>query len=62
LVGDPATEILNVAAQEEVDLIVLGTHAHSAAKRILLGNVAERVLRHATAAVYVCKGPSKLPA
>jgi nucleotide-binding universal stress UspA family protein len=59
LVGDPATEILNVTRQEKIDLVVLGTHARSVAKRLMLGNVAERVLTHATPAVFVCKGPSR---
>lgn len=59
LVGDPATEILNATKQEKIDLVVLGTHGRSVAKRLMLGNVAERVLTHATPAVFVCKGPSR---
>ena len=58
LVGDPAAEILSLTKQENIDLVVLGTHARSVAKR-LLGNVAERVLTHAAPAVLVCKGPSR---
>ncbi len=58
LVGDPAAEILGLTRQENIDLVVLGTHARSVAKR-LLGNVAQRVLTHAAPAVLVCKGPSK---
>jgi nucleotide-binding universal stress UspA family protein len=61
LVGDPATEIISVAKQESADLIILGTHAWSGARRLLLGSVAEYVLQHAPAAVYVCKA-SKLAA
>jgi nucleotide-binding universal stress UspA family protein len=56
LVGEPAAEILKLTRQEKIDLIVLGTHARSVAKRLMLGNVAERVLTHATPAVLVCKG------
>jgi nucleotide-binding universal stress UspA family protein len=59
LVGDPATEILNLTKQEPFDLVVLGTHARSIAKRLVLGNVAERVLTHAAPAVLVCKGPAR---
>jgi nucleotide-binding universal stress UspA family protein len=57
LVGDPATEIINVAKQENADLIILGTHAWSAPRRLLLGSVAEYVLRHSPVTVYVCKPP-----
>jgi nucleotide-binding universal stress UspA family protein len=59
LVGDPATEVLSLTKQEPFDLIVLGTHGRSIAKRLMLGNVAERVLTHAAPAVLVCKGPAR---
>jgi nucleotide-binding universal stress UspA family protein len=58
LAGDPAAEILNLVGHEKIDLVVLGTQARSVAKRLILGNVAERVLTHATPAVLVCKGPA----
>jgi nucleotide-binding universal stress UspA family protein len=58
LVGEPASQILKVTQEETIDLVILGTHARSVAKRLVLGNVAERVLTHATPAVLVCKGPS----
>lgn len=43
--GDPAQEILRYAAQHRIDLIVLGTHGRTGMSRLLLGSVAERVLR-----------------
>ena len=45
--GDPAEVILNVANQLQVDIIVMATHGHKGLARLLLGSVAERVLREA---------------
>ncbi|RMF59560.1 MAG: universal stress protein [Calditrichaeota bacterium] len=42
----PAEEILNFAAREGVDLIVMGTHGRSGLSHFLLGSVAEKVIRH----------------
>jgi len=46
-VGDPRAQILAHAAAEGVDLIVMGTHGRTGARRLLLGSVAERVVREA---------------
>jgi nucleotide-binding universal stress UspA family protein len=46
--GGAANEILRVAAQVRADLIVMGTHGRSGLSRLLLGSVAETVLRAAT--------------
>jgi nucleotide-binding universal stress UspA family protein len=44
----PASGIAcNLTKQERFDLVVLGTHARSIAKRLMLGNVAERGLTYA---------------
>jgi len=43
--GDPASEIARVAAEERVDLIALSTHGHRFLKDLLLGATADR-LRH----------------
>jgi nucleotide-binding universal stress UspA family protein len=42
--GHPAEAITNVATEEKVDLIVMGTHGHSALRNIVLGSVATGVL------------------
>lgn len=44
---EPATGILNTAAREEIDLIVMSTHGYSGLTRWMLGSVAEKVLRAA---------------
>jgi nucleotide-binding universal stress UspA family protein len=53
--GDDAEEILDHAAQKEIDLIAMSTHGHKGIKRLLLGSVAERVLRHAPKPVFLAR-------
>ena len=55
LLGDPALEIARFADEEGIDLVVLGTHGRSGLSRLLLGSVAERVLRHAPVPVLVIR-------
>jgi nucleotide-binding universal stress UspA family protein len=49
--GDVAENILNAAREQHVDLIVMGTHGRHGLAHLLLGSVAERVLRDATCPV-----------
>jgi nucleotide-binding universal stress UspA family protein len=51
--GDPAEEILRYGTQHAIDLIVVGTHGRTGVSRVLLGSVAERVVRGARCAVLV---------
>ena len=45
--GAPADEILAVAKERNVDLIVMGTHGRKGFAHALLGSIAEKVLRRA---------------
>jgi nucleotide-binding universal stress UspA family protein len=58
LEGVPHAEIVEVAAREKVSLIVMGTHGHTGLKHVLLGSVAERVLRAAPVPVLTVRGPA----
>lgn len=51
--GDPAAEIVNWAAAKQVQLIIVGTHGRRGFEHLLLGSVAERILRRAPCAVLV---------
>lgn len=51
--GDPAEEILDFARGHAIDLIVMGTHGRTGVSRVLLGSVAERVVRGARCPVLV---------
>lgn len=56
LSGTPWHEIVELAAREPpYDLIVVGTHGTSGIKHVLLGSVAERVLRHAPCPVLAVR-------
>jgi nucleotide-binding universal stress UspA family protein len=58
LEGDPAAGILRAAREESGDLIVMGTHGLSGVGRMLMGSVAEDVLRRAPCPVLTVKTPS----
>ena len=53
--GLPSEEIVRVAKEVGADLIVISTHGHTGLKHLLLGSVAERVVRHAPCAVFVVR-------
>jgi universal stress protein A len=54
--GDPATVILNVAQEMGAGLIVLGTHGRTGLGRLLMGSVAEQVVRRAPCPVLTMRG------
>ncbi len=45
--GDIPEEIIKVAEEKEIDLIVMGTHGRKGLEKVLLGSVAERVVKGA---------------
>ena len=55
--GDPATEIVRLAEQERVDLIVMATTGRTGLRRVLMGSVAEAIVRQATCPVLSLKEP-----
>ena len=61
LEGDPAEEIMRYAGDAGVDLIVMGTHGRTGVERLLMGSVAEKVMRGAGCSVLVVKMPKVAP-
>lgn len=55
LTGDPAGTIVRLAAEEDVDLIVMGTHGRTGIVRVLMGSVAESIVRRANCPVITYK-------
>lgn len=54
--GEPAAEINQAARDWKADMIVLGTHGRSGISHLLMGSVAERVLRESTVPVLCVRG------
>ena len=57
--GDAAAEIVRVAAEREVDLIVISSHGRTGLGRMIFGSTAEAVVRRATCPVLVVKPPTE---
>lgn len=57
-IGDAAAEILRVAEDSRAGLIIMGTHGRTGLGRVLLGSVAEAVLRLARCPVLTVKSPA----
>lgn len=55
LQGPPFLEIIRYAKDQDVDLIVIGTHGRSGLAHVLLGSVAERVVRKAPCPVLTVR-------
>lgn len=53
--GVPFEEIVRIAKEERVDMIVMGTHGRTGLNRALLGSVAERVIRLAPCPVLTVR-------
>ncbi|HEX2674114.1 MAG TPA: universal stress protein [Polyangiaceae bacterium] len=53
--GVPDQEIVGCAQRLKADAIVIGTHGHSGLAHVLLGSVAERVVRHADCPVLIVR-------
>jgi len=57
--GVPAQEILAVIEQAHPDLVVMGTHGRQGVSRVLLGSVAERIIRLSTVPVLTVRGAKR---
>jgi nucleotide-binding universal stress UspA family protein len=53
--GDPATELVKVAAEEGVDLIAMSTHGHRFFNDLVRGSTADRVRHHVTVPVLMVR-------
>jgi len=59
--GVPFNEIINAATEINVDLIVIGTHGRTGLSHVMLGSVAEKVVRKATCPVLTVRMPPPVP-
>ncbi|MCW8141036.1 MAG: universal stress protein [Planctomycetota bacterium] len=56
--GDPASEVLDLADREDVDLIAMVTNARTGAARLLEGSVSEKVLRACRRPLLIMRAPA----
>jgi universal stress protein A len=59
VIGDAAQEIIRMAEQEQVDLIVIATHGQSGWRHFVFGSVAEKVVRLAPCPVLTIRAPQE---
>ena len=59
LTGLPVAELLKCAESNDVDLIVMGSHGRSGFSRLIMGSVAEGVMRGAGCPVLIVKPPAR---
>jgi nucleotide-binding universal stress UspA family protein len=57
--GSPAVEILRYAEEHGIDLIVMGTHGRGLVGHVVMGSVAERVVRAAPCPVLTVRNPER---
>ena len=58
-IGSPFFEIVRYAQDEHIDLVVLGTHGRGPLGHMLLGSVAEKVVRKAPCPVLTVRHPQR---
>lgn len=59
ITGEPSDAIVRLADQEQADLIVMGTHGRTGLSRLLMGSVAESIVRNAKCPVLTFKQPAE---
>ena len=58
--GQPADEILHLARTGTFDLVAMGTHGRTGLRRVLMGSVAEAVVRKSSVPVVLCRPDSRV--
>jgi universal stress protein A len=53
--NDPSTKILEIQKNNDFDLVVIGSHGRKGLGRLLMGSIAESILREATCPVLIIK-------
>ncbi len=54
-IGDPRELILNLARERKVDMIITATHGRTGVLHLVMGSVAEKIIRHAPCPVFVVR-------
>ena len=59
LIGSPAEDLVKYAKENAIDLVVMGTHGRTGLTRLLMGSVAEAVVRRSPCPVLTIKQPEE---
>jgi nucleotide-binding universal stress UspA family protein len=59
--GRPVDHILTLVDEEKIDLVILGTHGRGLVGHLLIGSVAERVVRRSAVPVLTVHGDTATP-
>ena len=59
--GDPPAEVAEIARKYNCDLIVISTHGRTGLERLLMGSIAEKIVRLAPCAILTVKRPPATP-
>jgi nucleotide-binding universal stress UspA family protein len=59
LEGNPSEELLRYAEKEKMDIVIMGTLGKTGLYRLLLGSVAENLVRHSKVPVMVVRKKCK---
>lgn len=54
--GNPREEILNYVSKHGIDMVIMGAHGRTGLDRVVMGSVAERVVRHSPVPVLTVRG------
>lgn len=57
IVGEPAESLAEYANKNHVDLIIIASHGRSGIRRLIMGSIAERIVRSSCAAVLLVRAP-----
>ncbi len=57
--GRPFLELIRYARREQMDLIVMGTHGRAGLSHVLMGSVAEKVVRKSPCPVLTIRHPDQ---
>jgi nucleotide-binding universal stress UspA family protein len=59
LEGHPAEELIRYAEEQGMDIVIMGTHGKKGLDRLILGSVAENLVRHSKVPIMVVGGKCK---
>jgi universal stress protein A len=54
-IGDPFEQLMAIATERKVDMIITATHGRSGLEHLVMGSVAEKIIRHAPCPVFVVR-------